>query len=243
MSRGATDFGATAALPLLAAALDPGELAVRLGSPVVFDRIGNVVYWSLGDEVRWPLRETANGDGRVDVLAGRGLYGGYGLRLRAGTTQGNETTWRTLLPRVLSGAVGLEMVWWSDAGIDVVTVEFLDVSSGARLRPALRVDYTDDETQHRNSAGTFVATPTQPDVVGTDGRWQQIKLVVDVTAATYVRAVMDGQDLGLDAVAVQDSGSGSAEVELRVVVRMDSAGAQTREVIVGALIFTVNEPT
>lgn len=243
MARGLPDFGVSAAVDLTAPAIDPGEMAVRLGSPVVFDRLGFVVHAEIGDRPLTVANLAVSAGGRGDVMAGRGLFGGYGLRLRASSSADSDATLFATLPLVATGGVGCEVVWWSDADCEAMAANLVVRHGGNRAFTNLRVNYVDGSTEYWTSAGAWTDTPTQPTGLTTAARWHSLKIVQNAVDGTWVRATFDGQELGMRGIAGNVPGNTDHFVQVTASsVRIDGSATE-RDVYVGALIATVNEPT
>ena len=86
MARGGPDYGASSARYTIFPVTDLGELAVRLGSPVAYDRQGNVIYTESFENglAGWDT-DTSGAGASVDVSFGRGVHGAWAGRLVAGS--------------------------------------------------------------------------------------------------------------------------------------------------------------
>lgn len=243
MARGAEDFGAVAPQTLTGPALDPGELAVRLGSPVAWNRLGRVIYMITGDRMPGAGLADNPGTGRIDRIAGGGLFGGYGIRIRAAASSINEASVSVRLPRITAGIVGLEILWFNGSFIRAAEIRLEAESDAITTTTGLRYNTAVARIQYLDSAGSWVSTPTQPEGQGTIGRWRQLKLVQDADAGTYVRGIFDGVDLGIDGIAGDPTGQTDTDLSIVVASNNVDGAAGNAEIMLGALIVTVDEPS
>lgn len=238
MARGAPDFGAATPRELTAPALDPGELAARLGSAVRFDRLGFVVQivdgWGLGGEENTLGGATA----RIDMVPPVGGLPGYVARMEVGAN-GHSANVRTTIPYLGDVGAGVEAVW-KDGGTGPPDVRLtLNADDGSTLVQAgVRWDETAGQWEYTDSNGSSVATPTQADDPIGDG-WNWIKVAVDPATGKYLRGVANGTELGLAGIDANTVASISRSIE--GVFGVIGYDAGVRHAYVAQMIHTVNE--
>lgn len=239
MSRGGPDFGAVAARVLTAPVLDLGELAVRLGGPSVYDRLGAVIGLFTADAPAGGLSLTTSGTGRIDSFVSYSPLGPYVWRLQAPAL--NDVAAMTFrLPFLGDAPAGIEVVW-KMPGDDIDRFQLqLDVGTGsARAQTFFQWEGSDADWMFFNSSGTFVDSSIQPADPRLSG-WHSLKLVADPADQTYIRVVADGEEAGMAGIA--GSAALPATRQIDGAVRLLGDGTATTEVEVAAVIVTVNEP-
>lgn len=240
MARGSRDFGAGAARSLTAPMLDLGELAVRLGAPISYDRLGSVIAILTGADPVNAFPEQHIGGGRADPFFSYSPFGPYTWRLEAPANL-DAAAVQSFFPYIGDAPAGVEVVWKMPSGqLDAFEL-LVEVSNGTtRTNAGLRWNGTEADWQHKNSSGTFVDTPTQPNDPF-QSTWHSLKLVFDPTLQTYVRGLVDGESLELAGIDGQNDASVRRSV--RTSVRVQSSGTPNQVAEVAAVIVTVEEET
>jgi len=218
------------------------ELAVRLGSPVAYDRRGQVILfedWEQGQN-RWVLYKSGGTAGAwLDPTTS--ATGGYSMRFRAGTDV-SRYSWlmyrRGALP---VGRVGLEFsfavpgdVQWVfgslfvDNGTDLFEFKIRWLAADDGL-------YIWDTTLGMTSVGTGK-------LVGLDKRrFNTIKAVADLEEEQWVRLMYNRQEIDISAHPLEATGSGSVpRVSLEVGVY--GTGGADEIAYIDDVILTFGEP-
>jgi hypothetical protein len=237
MARGGPDFGAIGPRVLGAPALDPGELAVRLGSPVALDRLGNVLLMASGGElVRWASE--ALGSATVDAVPLPSLGFGYAARLFTSANL-DKAAVNLYAPNISAGGIGVEAVWTPlDLG-DARPRTGMVVDDGTnRMFAGVRWNPSTGDYETEDDTGTWVAAPVQPADLATQ-LWQSWKVVIDPATQTFIRVLINGLDIGVSGDALQVVASTNPRINTHFTV--DGFGATDWLGYLAALITTVNE--
>ena len=221
---------------------DLGELAVRLGSIVTFDRRGDVVLVEdfeagLG---RWKLQ--LGGTGAVVDLSRTGPRSGQlSCRLVKASDGSKDAGIEHVFPLTALSPVGAE-------------VSFAELGGAAELH--LRIDYADgtrawrfelvyreaqEDIQVLQADGTYETIATGLPVFAETHGHSTIKLVADLAQLGYVRALFNSITVDVSSFAPQDVAA-LALVQMAVGVRNEGALAASRTVYVDDVIVTQNEP-
>lgn len=238
MARGGPDFGAINPRELTAPALDPGELAVRLGSPVVWDRRGFVLRMITGATPLQALRVSEVGSAESHIQARPTPLGPYCWRFTT-TGPGDSIEVQELVPYTGAAGSGYELMFRPrDPGVTIQT-DLLLRDGAAGARGGLRLDGSGGSgVEFLDSSATWTATPTQPAVYPVSGGWHVFKWAMDTS--TYLYAELDGLDLGIAAEAVDDQGA-TSERSIQVGLDFTGSGFVTGETLVAGMILTTNE--
>jgi hypothetical protein len=238
MARGHPDFGATAPRELTTPQLDSGELAARLGSPNVYDRLGTVLALYTADQPVAPIFEVNAGSGRRDSVVVNTPFSAYAWRLTA-AADGEEPGVRFLVPYIGDSPVAVEVVFRQvDAGSINPTLTILVDNATDRTQAGVRWNADNSTWEFLNSAGVFTATPTQASPVATT-LWATLKFTVDPIEQTYGRARFNGVDMGLAGTAADDLAGFLRTLEVDFTAEGNAAA--TVSIDVAAVIITVNE--
>ncbi len=206
MPHGTPDWGLVGPKSTVYGLDDLGELGVRLGSPVVWDRRGDVVF----------ATDFRNGAGDVyldwvgaaggSVLhAGNTRQGAYCLKLTAGS---DLTLWAAVtknLPFLVSGRLGMEVSFSYDTDTDYVYFDALLESGAGRWEPALRFYPNTGVLEVRTAPlGGFVQVTATAAVNPGGFCCNTVKMVFDTTrvfgvyTGYYVRAIVNDIEYPLD---------------------------------------------
>lgn len=242
MAHGAPDWWGTEPTATVHPIQDAGELAARLWSPVTFDRRGNVVFmdtfqdglnkWHLGD-----LYENAE----VHLSVVKALVGAYSARL---ITPDSDTlfVWiaRDFQPTVES-KIGAEYSYQIiDSEVDFV-VGISHYTGSDEYSYNIKFDTSAGKLYYQASNGDWVEAETGL-VAGTAPTcWNTMKLVVDLSAKEYVRAVFNDTTVPLAGLVCPHTTIGS-EAALYSHVRGHGDVSQTYTAYVDRVIITQNEP-
>lgn len=158
MAHGVPDYGAYQGRATVHPVTDLGELAVRLGSPVAYDRLGDVIYFEDFEDGLNGWVVTTSGDFATgDVSYGRGIHGAWACHLVAGSTMGQfAQIARSFAYPVLSN-LGLEFAWTVDANL-LDGIAYLDIYTGvSRLRWGVRYHAPTNQNGILDASGAWVA--------------------------------------------------------------------------------------
>lgn len=223
-------------------AINRAELAARLGSIVTFDRRGDVLWMDDFESgiKRWLLRETGV-DTRVTWSADYSNRGGFCVKLLAGTGVIRQAgiIFRNSYPTV--SRFGLEVSWarlLSATGFDLDLVLY-DGTYGYQALikyedPNRKWEYTDEAAGWQ----TLLTDYSSND----DGNWwHTAKLVVDLEAKRFVRAILGPNTVDMsDMVMYSWLDATTPHLMARVGINGVVAGGSTY--LIDNVILTQNEP-
>ena len=221
---------------------DLAELAARSGSPVVYDRRGNVVFLSQFRYGTGQFGLTPVGNGASQTLtAGTFLTGPYCLKMVTSdvTNEVSTASTRIAIPQSAT-RLGVE-----------TGVSFTDVEVGFAIQITAYI--TPDQYQftliHRTDQDRlYIVSPTGPGILDDNlvlyaGKqaWHRMKLVVDFENKMYVRALLDEDEWDISDYAAAVDTTGEAK---RIDARLQgySRDNTNREIHWDDIIITQNEP-
>ena len=238
MARGHPDFGATAPRELTTPQLDSGELAARLGSPNVYDRLGTVIAIYKGDEPIHQVFEANVGSGRRDNFLFSNPFGAYVWRLTA-LANGHQPGFRLLVPLIGDSPAGVEVIFRTIDNTDTtIELTFIADTGTERIQPGFRWNSTVAQWQFLLPTGLWQTTSTFITPLSAN-IWHSMKLTADPIAATYGRVSKDGESAGIIGEATQNPPGFLRTMEVQFMAESDAAGTLSTDV--AAVIVTVNE--
>jgi len=218
------------------------ELAIRLGSPVAYDRRGQVILaedfekgWN-----RWT--QWLQGVGSAAALdPTTSATGGYCAKLTAGTTLGKFAYLlyrRGILP---VGRVGVEFSFAVPGTVERVFISIL-LDTGVHYYEAKFwwVQVGDDLQINDADAGmTSVGTAKLADA--NKQRFNTLKGVVDLTTDQYVRLLFNQQEIDISDYAIHPGGAG-ARPRITIEVGVYGTGGADEIAYIDDIILTLAEP-
>lgn len=224
----------------VSAVADLGELAVRLGSIVSFDRRGDVYWVDSFDEgvARWAVVSSpAGGTGVISIDYAR--HGGYAFKMTTPAAVGGAVTVQHWDPIAFTGKAGWEIALMSTG--DLLFFELvLDLLDGDRnWRASVRLDIVGQKWEYEDSAGVWQEVATGVVFTEAETLFNLTKMVLDLTEHEFVRLLFNVDEWDLSGVAMRDMGSTSG-VYTRFQARLTADDAI--DCYFDAVIGTLNEP-
>lgn len=221
---------------------DLGEAVVRLGSPVVWDRRGDVVFMDDYEHGTGQAFFNFGGAGAgVFLSCDHAWHGAYCIRTVASPEPNNSTRIEYNLPLPVLGKVGFE--FWFSMMPEIETLELhVQVWDGDYVMN-FRVDYnpTTNELRIRNNVPAWVVLDTDADLFLTNDAMHCLKMVVDLEDAGYVRVILD--DNRYEPIAEAATRNVSALFgRMHLLFTTRAIPTQTAVVFFDNLIVTQNEP-
>jgi len=242
MPHGTPDWGLVGPKKTTYGLDDLGEHAVRLGSPVLWDRRGDVLVADAFDRGLGEWNWNYNGTGAdVQLWTGENRQGAYCVNLVAGKTTNGWAGISRAIPYAVRSRIGLE----ASVGLDADTSNWqwaITWRDGAWVWDArMRYDFQNQVLQYYDDAAAWQTFATGVKVRAWSGAWSTGKLVVDLTTQEYVRALFADHEYDLSAYGIVKSTTATV-VELTVsLIQFGVLGANP-EGKVDSVIVTRNEP-
>lgn len=239
---GTPDWGLTGPKETVHGLDDMGELAVRGGSPHLWDRRGDVVFSSDFRDGMSPFIPTAGGVGGAIVLStGHTRQGAYSLKLTARSDDPFYAHVDLQLPIPRTRRLGLEFSF----SLDEETAAWsgaLALFDGADYhRAAVRYDHVNRRLEHYSLLDGYI--PFADPVWGPEHAYPSntIKLVANFDAGFYARVLMNDAVWTLPTVAIDSMGLVGA-ANLRVRIYHYAVAGENPVGYLDNVIVTQNEP-
>lgn len=221
---------------------DLAELAARLGSPVTFDRRGDVIFLD-SFESGWPTWRTdiSPPGGSVSLTPATSHHGGYSLKLTTNNTAFAMTKASRYVPCPHTSRIGFELAFAFET--DVRSLWFyLGVWTGSgRSHIQVKYDPPNKELSIYTSAPTWTPIKSNLALAADPEHWHRLKLVADLITNKYVRLLLDDIVLDLSDLAVYSPWSDTApQAEFQSYVNTNIN--DHKSTYIDAVIITQDEP-
>ena len=216
------------------------ELAARLGSPVAYERRGQVIFMETFDQgVDDWIWTTETGDSTIQLSAASKVHGGYSALMHRTRSTGG---WNKLGRRFALGAsttVGLG-VWFRMAGTPHrIRFNLLVDTQSDTFKGGLMIDIDAGLIYYKDSAGADQAFTVYPCYPTAEKHFHYIKFTLDFDAATYGYAIVNGSEVDLSAHSLE-TGLTSMRQVLSTVEIYAEVGNDA-DVYVDSLVLTTME--
>ncbi len=194
--RGYWDWGYPQAPIAAVLEQDLGELAARLGSPVFYDRQGQVVLMDSFEDGIAPWRASLDGAGAAAALSAvTSRHGRYSFALTAGSDAGLNVSVTRFVAPLQDSPIGIEASFTLNE--DGTTTEpttqsftlHLEVFDGVtQKRGALRLVLPSGQAQILDENGVYIDVGDTVLYYANSKVWHTMKYVLDLDAGEYSRA-------------------------------------------------------
>ena len=242
MAHGTPDYAITNAAATIYRMNDLGELAVRLGSPVSYDRRGDVLFWDdfeCGLGSWYSFSDGVGGAVAIDTTTPKN--GSQCVKLTAGSDATHSAGIIRGLPYTVLAPFGVEASWAGETALGIIALIGSVYEGALFYQAAVRLDRNTGELQYADATGAWVTLETYVDYLGFEPVHNTFKVVWDPRDNTYVRVMLNERTIDLRGEGMPSFAAGGAigiDVE---VVNLGTAGAND-VFYVDDVIVTQNEP-
>lgn len=242
MPHGQPDYGMYAEKRTTYGLADMGELAARLGSLLVFDRRGDVVWVDdfNGALNKWIDWGTGAGNSQA-ISAELALIKDTSVKLIGGSTLTHFATIDKYLAYPVLSRFGFEFSWNLATAIDTFRILLRIRGAFGTYTSIIRYDHAAGTLSYYTHPITYVVWAT-PGALVTGGTLFNIwKLVVDMTTKKYVRFIHNDTEYDLSGLD-PDHQVAPAPPSLQVEAQLVSRDGNNDYIYGGYAIVTQNEP-
>jgi len=242
MAHGIKPYGRTQAQETIFGVQDMGELAARLGSPITFDRRGNVIWYDdfesgtnrfahviggVGDTITW------------DALSS--LSGTFSCRLHARNAVGAAAVIVRYLAYPILSRFGLEFSFATPHSTQNV-IAYMYLDDGIRIyTSAVLYDVGAQDLRIFDGIAPWPLVDGNLIIRQSIHGYNTVKLVVDWLTRRYVRLIVNGNFYDISAFAPQDSGPTVVpNLEIAMWGQYNTPGAT--DTYIDDVIVSQNEP-
>ena len=222
--------------------VDLGEIAARLGSPVVYDRRGEVLFIDHFANGLGPYSTAAAGTGAEVITIADGVDIGPFAANLVGGSDGARTAqlYRWQAP-LAAARYGLEISFWMPDVIENVEFFIVSYDGSNALHARLRYTVVGSKWEYFNSSGGYTTVLIPELFSSSEPMYHWIKMVIDTSLGEYVRFLVDDAVYGLINADLRSAASPlNPGFDMRVVVT--SVAGSNNRIQIGRFIVTANEP-
>lgn len=188
MPRGAPDYSNVRGPGPIQGSYDQGEMAARLGSPIIYDKAGLLVWMTdFSRGLQGAVPGTNGEGGTYQISSARSHFGPFSLKLDPAATAGSYVEWGSVVQFIESGKVGLEALISHDTDPDGIRLKMLYFDGTTQQRAELHYDPATGDWTVRTGITTWETVIESFKLQQDPTCWNPIKLVIDVENGAYVR--------------------------------------------------------
>jgi hypothetical protein len=242
MAHGTPDYGVTSGAFTVYQVKDLGELAARLGSPITFDRRGDVLWWDDFECGLAKWSDTGAGTGKAVALStARARNGRTSCLLTAGSDGGRTGQISHSRPFTALSAIGLEASFSLPGAVERINVTLQIELGTARYDASVRWNGVSNTIEYVDAGGAAVTLESGVILRQDPTLFHTFKVVADMAAGQYVRAIVDEKVYALPGIAAF-AGVPSGELSVVAHCRVIGRAGVNDTVYVDDVIVTQNEP-
>lgn len=242
MPHGTPDWGLVGPKQTVYGLDDIGEGVARLGSPVLWDRRGDVIkVVDFRHGLQGGNTTAVGGTTAVDLYTGYARYGAYSIQVFCDDVANAEASWGFYCPYSIGGAFGFEV---SFALIQLTQTLIL---SGTVYADADAWEYyieirpEDQEIWYRHATLGVVILGDTPKFHNEAYWWNTLKVVIDTAMHSYERCLLNGRTYPIRGLPMRHIGGGGFE-SIGIGVGVMGSGDHEEYTYFDGIILTQNEP-
>jgi hypothetical protein len=221
---------------------DLAELAVRLSSPNLFDRRGEVLFATAFSEGLGAVTTGAAGTGAaVDLFAGNSRQGAFCTRLTAGSDGARYAQIYKTLALPAACQVGLELTISVEANTDYWKVRLLWYDGATSHIGTIHVHHASHVLQYYSSGGVYTTFASGVNLVELSSPTHTLKMVLDMEEDTYVRCILNQTTYDLSAYSLFTQAAATYP-HLEALIAHYATAGNNPVAYLDNVIVTQNEP-
>lgn len=210
MPRGQPDYGMTQPSAYIASLSDMGELAARLGSIVLFDRRGRVIYLDDCEGTVLKGYPTLVGGGAIVLDAVYPNSGSQCIKFTSGPAAIDHAMLEKRFPPLLSERVGLEFLF-SQPDTDTTLALLIQYHDGTNSHSGrIRLEFNAKTLDYQSGAIAYTLIADLDAFHAGTFLYYPVKLVIDIETSTFVRVLFAGTQHDISTLPLYTVASGAA---------------------------------
>jgi len=242
MAHGTPDWAAKAPKSTVYGGIDLAEHAARLGSPITFDRRGEVIWFDdfEGGIDRWV--EWSQGLGASVVwTTDKPNSGGFSCKLTTGSNLERAAQIRRWFAYPVLSKLGFEFSFAIDDKLSYMQTDFTIYTGAFTAWAGLKYDYVNSKLQYMDHLLAYQDIFTSLSIEDTYFTYNTLKVVADFTANTWSRVILNEQSSAL-AVPLYTAADLVTPPQIRLLIYFKSIAANNSVNYIDNVILTQNEP-
>lgn len=242
MVHGGPDFGIYHPKSTVISIEDLGELAVRLGSIVNFDRKGDVLWLDdFEDGIDKWVKVLTAGRGSVEWSAAHSHNKGFSALLTSGATDGDVIGLLKYLPIPVFTKIGFEVSFTIDANIKFIDFIFYIALQDDRHYARIRHIVATNTWRYYDWEGEYQDLSPTVRLYKRDEFFHTVKFVFDLTTQYYSHLKVNDTIFDLSSYKYRRTG-GNGSFECSFYIRVENNAAVKATSHIDNAIITQNEP-
>jgi len=242
MPHGTPDWGLVGPKETIFGLDDLGETAVRLGSPHLWDRRGDVIYQCDFDEGLEGLRWYESVAGLThNLYTGNSMKGAFSVRGVCGPAANEYVGVTKSVPFPVASRIGLEAAHNFWLTFSYFTLEIHIITAAATVSGGVRIDRVNNRLQYDDGSPGWANFGAAPNAYLSNEILHVMKLVIDATTNQYVRTILDDVEEDMAGIPLNPVGAGGTSHAI-IEVYGENVGTEVAQVFIDNVIVTQNEP-
>jgi hypothetical protein len=242
MAHGYPDFGLTQGAVTTHGVRDLGELAVRLGSIVSFDRRGELVWFDDFEDTLNKWTTDFSGTGAAAAISTtRARNGAQSVKLTAGSSLSNRSRIEHKHALPVVSRLGFEFSWQMESVIDYLQAVMLVRRTPVLLQYIIRWTLNTETLAYVDSVSQLQTIVTGVSLAVADTQFHTFKLVIDEETQEFRHVIIDDVQYDLEGIPAVVSPT-ATQPEWEVSISAVGTEGNNDVVYVDDVILTQNEP-
>jgi len=223
-------------------AVGNAELAGRLGFPATWDQRGKIVWWTdFRDGLAGLYTDTDGIGASVTIDPTYSLSGGYSVKLLTTAGAARFADVGISIDSPPAERFGAYVRWLGDQEFDFLELHMEIGGDTGRCHAGIRFGRANDELDYLDSDEEWQTWGELALEFG-DITWHNLKLVIDRSADTYLRALVGGTEYDLSGYDMYNDAE-ETEHQMVCYVRLSCLNGDSESVWIDTMAVTVGEPT
>jgi len=242
MASGTPDYAQQQANTFISSVSDMGELAARLGSPVTYQRTGNVQFYLRCTEGLSPWAFGQYGTGAsVAEDTTISFRNDKSIKLIAGSDGAALARVAITVPVLTLSGLGFEVAFRPTTDPYQFRIRSFAYDGVNQQDAIAMIDMDANEIQYQDDAGNLVKLDDIPDLQTQTGLWHIFKMVVDFETGVYKRFYLDNDAWTFDAVSLKSTADATIK-HINCLIGSLGGGGDNPQININDFIWTINEP-
>ena len=169
------------------------ELVARLTGLGGYDRRGNAIFFDIFDAGLAKGSPVVYGTGAaVEISTASARYGGYSLKLTAGSDSSREAGFQYYLPYPIFSKVGFETSFTVGTNTTYFTIHLNLYDGSTYYSAGVRFDEDNSKVQYLSGAAGWQDLITGVTLYELSKAYHTLKMVIDLASGKYHRVFLDG---------------------------------------------------
>lgn len=242
MPHGTPDWGLVGPKSTTYGLDDLGELAVRLGSPHLYDRRGDTLLLTdFHNGIGAWENTSVDGNHSVHLYTGHSRQGSYSVQLYPGAGPNFDCALIFEVAPPVSSALGMEISFSLDGMTRYIDLEIKYYNGVRYYHAILRYDNATNRVMYWNDTGNWTVLAMGVVLDGSEQPIHVMKLVVDMATQEYIRCIIDNTTYLMTGLRMHNVGP-IPSILVMFYINLTTMGAAIGEIYVDNIIITQNEP-